>query len=90
MRWQVEPTPDVNRIGYTVLDAVSCASSRACIAVGSYNAGIALVAARWNGHRWRLTRYSPIAGPPSVSCTGAGCLVVASGQDRLLSLRLPA
>ncbi len=92
VRWQVEPTPDVNRIGYTVLDAVSCASTRACIAVGSYNVGIALVAEQWNGHRWRLTRLpgGPIAGPPSVSCTPAGCLVVASGPDRPRWLRLRA
>jgi hypothetical protein len=88
VRWQVERTPDVNRIGYTVLDAVSCAA-HACVAVGSYN-GSALVAARWDGRRWRLTRLrGTVAGPPSVSCTSATCLVVASGlgQPRWLRLR---
>ena len=84
--WQVERTPDVNRVGYTVLDAVSCAA-RGCLAVGSYN-GATLVAERWAGRRWRLTRSGSIAGPPSVSCAVAACLVVASGRaPRWLRLR---
>jgi hypothetical protein len=88
VRWQVQPTPDVNRIGYSVLTAVSCAA-HACLAVGSYN-GAALIAARWAGHGWQLARarYGPVTGPPSVSCTAAACLVVASGQaPRWLRLR---
>jgi hypothetical protein len=80
-RWQVERTPDVNRIGYTVLDAVSCAAT--CVAVGSYN-GSELVAERWDGRRWRLARYGSITGPPSVSCA-AECLVVPG--PRWLKLR---
>jgi hypothetical protein len=84
--WQVQRTPDVNRIGYTVLNAVSCAA-HACLAVGSYN-GARLIAERWNGRHWGLTWYGRIAGPPSVSCTTAGCLVVASGAaPRWLRLR---
>jgi hypothetical protein len=84
-RWQVLRTPDVNRIGYTVLDAVSCAG-HACLAVGSYN-GATLIAER-AGPRWGLSRYGPITGPPSVSCTAARCLVVASGAaPRWLRLR---
>lgn len=88
VRWRVQPTPDVNRIGYSVLTAVSCAA-HACLAVGGYN-GAALIAARWAGHGWQLARarYGPVTGPPSVSCTAAACLVVASGQaPRWLRLR---
>ena len=33
-RWQVERAPDVNRIGYTVLDAVSCAAECVVVAAG--------------------------------------------------------
>ena len=67
-----------------MLTAVSCAA-HACLAVGSYN-GSTLIAGRWDGHRWRLTRYGPITGPPSVSCAAA-CVVVASGEPRWLRLR---
>ena len=90
VRWQVQRTPDVNRIGYSVLAA--CPVRRACLAVGSYNVGVALVAERWNGRRWRLARRpgGAIVGPPSVSCTSAGCLVVASGPAGPLSHRLRA
>ena len=85
VRWRVLPALDVNRVGYTVLDAVSCAA-RACLAVGSYN-GSALIAERWDGRRWTLARYGPITGPPSVSCVAA-CVVVASGGPRWLRLRV--
>jgi hypothetical protein len=84
VRWRVQPAPGVNRIGYTVLDAVSCAA-HACLAVGRYHRS-ALIAERWDGRRWRLTRYGPITGPPSVSCVAA-CVVVASVGPRWLRLR---
>ena len=45
----------MNRIGYWMLTGVSCVAC-GCLAVGSYNVGVAAIAERWNGRRWRLAR----------------------------------
>jgi hypothetical protein len=77
-KWSAVPSPIPKGSTGTYLDAVSCASAKACIAVGNYTSsftsGSALVV-RWNGPKWALmrgrTRRSavPLLG---VSCTGAG------------------
>jgi hypothetical protein len=57
--WKVEPTPRLPTAGsprYSApnsLDAVSCSSRRACIAVGTSNS--APLVERWNGRKWRIT-----------------------------------
>ena len=35
--WTIQRVPDVNRIGYTELTAVSCSSASACLAAGTYD-----------------------------------------------------
>jgi hypothetical protein len=77
----------------TLLTGVSCTAVNACTAVGSFctsAAGPSLtLAERWDGRRWQLTRLrGTVAGPPSVSCASAACLVVASGPDQPRWLRL--
>jgi hypothetical protein len=73
--WAVRPVP-VPAAGNGVLTSVSCASARACMAVG-YTGNFQLpLAARWNGATWTV-RILPF--PPSgaqnpltgVSCTSA-------------------
>jgi hypothetical protein len=66
--------------------AVSCPTARMCIAVGrvTLNATDTMLAERWNGHQWSVTR---VAHPPgatnsfltAVSCTSArACTAVGS------------
>lgn len=79
-RWSVVPSPAPHGSTGTYLNAVSCASAKACIAVGTYTSsftsGSALVA-RWNGSKWALMN-SPNSAKAAVtqllgvSCTGAG------------------
>ena len=88
--WSVQPTP--NPAGGTFgggLSAVSCTSATACVAVGSYNNGTALVtlAEVWNGTSWSIqptpnpagAGFSTLAG---VSCvTASACTAVGSYFD---------
>jgi hypothetical protein len=58
-RWAIEPTATPRGARGAWLDAVSCASSSACTAVGGYNtparSGLVLIE-RWNGTRWSIQR----------------------------------
>jgi len=80
----------------TFLNAVSCASTTDCVAVGSSNAGT--LAERWIGHRWALQRTRNPAGSQgsslnAVSCTSASnCMAVggygdAQGRQHVLAER---
>ena len=71
------------------LQAVSCASATACVAVGTYNTetrGSVLQAQHWNGERWRLES-PPIPGPrgaylAAVSCpSSTSCTAVGTYED---------
>jgi hypothetical protein len=58
------------------LIAVSCVSSRACVAVGDFNpdSGTQLtLAERWNGKSWTLQRISHPAGVTQSMLTGVSC-----------------
>jgi len=79
-RWAVVPSPRPRGSTGTYLDAVSCSTPTACIAVGNYTSsftsGSALVA-RWNGRRWALMKIpdaarSAVTQLLGVSCTGTG------------------
>ena len=61
--WRIEATPNPVRSSFNTLNAVACTSRRACIAVGSGEAGSASVplAERWNGSRWSI---EPTPRPP--------------------------
>jgi hypothetical protein len=79
-KWSAVPSPIPKGSTGTYLDAVSCASAKACIAVGNYTSrytsGSAL-ALRWNGKKWALMTSphparSAVTQLLGVSCTGAG------------------
>lgn len=80
--WSVVPTPNPGGATASELRGISCASSTACMAVGTYsNASFdeEYLAERWNGSDWTLmSTPSPTGGEfNGVSCTGpAHCLVV--------------
>jgi hypothetical protein len=83
-RWSVLhiPTRYLAHGGFATLTGVSCTSASACMAVGfrgllSDGEPSALLAERWNGHRWRAeaTRAAGGRGFPgfsAVSCSSAG------------------
>ena len=81
-KWSVLPSPDKGGAsGTNVLDAVSCATSRSCIAVGNFlggSGGSRTLAESWDGTKWALVP-SPDPGRASlnddlaaVSCASPG------------------
>jgi hypothetical protein len=91
-RWRVLRVPGPVRLPRTELIAVSCRSSRYCVAAGYHydasGSGEAVLAELWNGHRWRIIQSGfPVANTASflndVSCSGpADCLAVGSYTNR--------
>jgi hypothetical protein len=78
------PSPNPGS-GYNILNAVSCASSAACTAVGYDRAGIPFhnVIESWNGTTWSVvpgpTPPGPSGGLNGVSCvSAAACVAVGS------------
>jgi hypothetical protein len=94
-RWTVQKTPRPRPGNNSTLNAVSCVSARACLAVGSYAVGGSLsvtLAERWNGTRWTVQKTpDPARGQEDslngVSCvTATACVAVGGffrGQDSL-------
>jgi hypothetical protein len=90
-RWRVQNSPQ-----NVSLAGVSCASGRACIAVGdlpSLAAGVGPRAAGWDGVRWAVQRTpSPVgavsAGLGGVSCRAAACVGVGSYTSTSNGLRI--
>lgn len=86
-RWSVQPVPAPSGAAGSGLGAVSCPTTRRCVAVGGYTTGAGtedLVIERWNGSSWRVQQ-APV--PPvvpdtnlnAVSCSGpAACTAVGS------------
>lgn len=83
--WSIERTPTLpSADGGGALQGVSCASSSACMAVGSVGPQDGLLAERWNGSTWSLQR------PPDpfdawvlkgVSCASSTeCVAVGAGE----------
>ncbi len=62
----------LNHIPASNLDAVSCSSNRACVAVGTKKGG-GIRAARWNGTSWSDQAVPEPAGGTSFSVTGVSC-----------------
>jgi hypothetical protein len=90
--WTTQATPNPPTPGTSVLSGVSCASARACTAVGWYAESnpepTGPFAERWNGATWTVqttpspagTDWSPLN---AVSCTAPGtCTAVGEEQDR--------
>jgi hypothetical protein len=82
--WTVQTMPPT--VGGIPLTAVSCTSSAACTAVGSYDAGGTL-AERWNGQRWTIESMPQLARGSlyGVSCA-SNRVCTAVGQDRYATL----
>ena len=95
-RWSIQPTPNFKGATFNDLDDVSCPSSSACTAVGSFafSKGTVIplrevLVARWNGERWSAepapnpqdTDYSELVG---VSCA-SNTLCTAVGDWQLNS-----
>jgi len=97
VKWRIVPSPNP-AAGGAGLNAISCASPRACIAVGSYtnSAGTSFtLAERWNGTRWTIQptpnpvaafqiTLDSVACPADHSCTAVGDYGVnGTGAERL-------
>lgn len=95
--WQQAAVPVVTGAQAVELDGVSCAASRACIAVGSYVTSAqsrSVLAEAWNGTHWRAQNApNPTAGQGSalvsvscvstVSCTAVGGYYAEGGGETL-------
>lgn len=83
-KWKVQRVPNPVGAKKSGLIAVSCASARACVAVGG-SVGNALVE-RWNGRKWTIQRTpkptrlsdSQLLG---VSCVSAGACIAVGNVD---------
>jgi hypothetical protein len=79
-KWSVVPTPIPKGSTGTYLDAVSCSTAKACIAVGNYTSSFtsgSTLVVRWNGKKWALmTSPNPARSAVTqllgVSCIGGG------------------
>lgn len=75
-RWRIQPTPNPAGVAGAALQAVSCASPRACTAVGSTDTGSdtsGILAEAWNGSRWGLQSVPAPAGSTSSHLEGVSC-----------------
>jgi hypothetical protein len=85
-KWRLEPLPKPSTWDSMTLNSVSCTSPTFCMAVGTYrdSAGTKLLAARWSGKGWKLSRPSYAKGArqlvlAGISCTSvSACLAVGS------------
>lgn len=88
--WRIQPVPRPQSFGSrdeATLDAVSCTSPRACIAVGSDDDTDQPLVEHWNGSRWAIQRSpSPSedgGGLFSISCSSSkSCTAVGGGFDK--------
>lgn len=89
--WSIEPTPIPRAPGWGGgLSAVSCTSSRACIAVGSFDddaVGEVALVERWNGAAWSIQPTPQLDNAnvlEDVSCTSkSDCTAVGYGDDSM-------
>ncbi|HEV2373665.1 MAG TPA: hypothetical protein VGS19_16015 [Streptosporangiaceae bacterium] len=100
-QWAIQPTPSASSFG-SWLNAVSCASARACTALGAYhtaNGATVLLADAWNGTRWERepaanpagafdSSLSTVSCASSSACTGAGWDLALSNVTVTLAVTL--
>jgi len=91
--WSIQPTPSPPGAAASELNAASCVSRSACIAVGitSNNRGTPLtLAQRWNGHTWSIQPTPSPAGGGNligVSCPSrSSCLAVGGHGNPFISM----
>src|SRR5262249_36078950 len=88
--WKALPTPNPSDGRGSVLTAVSCKSTSACTAVGSYRNGEGTAATPtefWNGTAWRIQPSPDPAGSfgsylTGLSCAAAPCTAVGYYQNQ--------
>ena len=77
--WAIQPTPNPSAgVGGSFLNAVSCTSATACIAVGHYvdSTGNAKpLAERWNGTSWAIQTVPLPSGAQYAFLFGVACIV---------------
>lgn len=73
--WTVQTTPSPSGATNIRLRAVSCTSSTACTAVGSYESGSSTLTLgmRWNGTAWTIQSTPNPSGSPYSSLKGVSC-----------------
>jgi hypothetical protein len=91
--WSIQPTPSPRGAAASELNAASCVSRSACIAVGitSNSRGTPLtLAQRWNGHTWSIQPTPSPAGGGNligVSCPSkSSCLAVGGHGNPFISV----
>ena len=99
--WKVQSTPSPEGAKRSDLGGVSCTSSAACTAVGSYENGShasLTLAEAWNGTEWkvqstpspeggRITTLRGVSCPSSTICTAVGYYVSSAGVESTLAER---
>ncbi len=88
--WKLEKTPNPRHSNDIVLWSVSCASAKACMAVGSdeVTTGTLMFTERWNGSSWALQKVPAPSGSKgstlvSVDCVSArDCVAVGQNDNR--------
>ena len=83
--WNILPTPNPTGATSSNLTGVSCTSTSACTAVGTYtNSGGAIVtlAEFWDGTSWAIQPTPNPTGATSSSTTGASCTASAPTRTR--------
>jgi hypothetical protein len=74
--WKLQSTPDVRGAEFNFLDAVSCPSVSACVAVGNSRQSLSHhdqgLAERWTGTRWVL-QSSPNPAGKAIDLNGVSC-----------------
>jgi len=79
--WSIKPSPNPEGAKGSRLEAVACANSTTCFAVGSYVNGsgqtVPLVE-RWNGTEWTLGTMPVPAGATESSLAGVACVGVSA------------
>jgi len=89
--WSIErtPIPPLDE-GGGALSSVSCTSSSACMAAGSFGPGDGPLAERWNGSSWSLQRPpDPVGayGFDGISCASSTDCIAVGGGDKPLAER---
>jgi hypothetical protein len=88
--WQQDPVPQPSRttMRISALNAVSCWSTRGCVAVGTFFPSCCTEKAfseEWTGSSWKVARHVGPPGfqPDAMSCASARfCVAVGDGSDR--------
>ena len=75
--WTIQSTPDPSGARASGLNAVSCTSSVACTAVGSYTdstGSTVTLAERWNGSTWTIQSTPNATSAPETVLSGVSCV----------------